>query len=87
MYIEAYPGLAFHPTRPLLAASNNMSANVYDDPSNTPALNPKLGDSAGIDDDDLAFLRDATGLQDNEKLKEHVLAVQKKAYAASIIAV
>ena len=30
MYIEAYPGLAFHPTRPLLAASlHNGSVQLW----------------------------------------------------------
>lgn len=44
------------------------------------ALDASLWTAVKIDDEDLQFLRDATGIQDDDELRVHVIRVQKKAF-------
>lgn len=46
-------------------------------------LEPKL---YGLLDNERDFFRTQTGIQDDEELKDHILAVQKRAYDVSVLA-
>ncbi len=45
-------------------------------------LDPKL---YSLDEQEAAFFKSATGIQDEEELKKHILDVQAKAYAVRVI--
>lgn len=51
----------------------------------TKATNPPLDPSCyKLDDQEAAFFKSMTGIQDDAELKEHILRVQAKAYSVRI---
>ena len=47
-------------------------------------LHPLDENEYKIDEDGLAFMKAQTGIEDEEELKKHILAVQAEAYAVSL---
>ena len=47
-------------------------------------LDPREENDFKIDEDGLAFMKAQTGIEDEEELKEHILAVQAEAFAVSL---
>ena len=55
-------------------------SRYYADPATKPKLDPSL---YSLDSDEAAFFKQLTGISDEQALKEHILAVQSKAYEVS----
>lgn len=55
--------------------------NVFADPQSRPSLDERFYSLA---DSELAFFKSQTGIEDEIALKQHIIAVQKKAYEVSI---
>ena len=47
-------------------------------------LDPREENDFKIDEDGLAFMKAQTGIEDEEELKKHILAVQAEAFAVSL---
>ena len=54
-----------------------MTRTLCSQPPTKPPLDENL---YCLDGEELAFFRNHTGIQDEQKLKEHIMSIQKKAY-------
>lgn len=57
------------------------TAQFYADPQLRPKLDPSL---YSLQNDELAFFRQLTGIEDEDELRSHILAIQAKAYDVSM---
>lgn len=53
------------------------SNSIYANPDTKPPLDDKLYD---LDVDERSFFKKCTGIEDDEALKQHIIALQTKAY-------
>lgn len=61
---------------------SEMWTSTYEDPTTRPSLDESLYTP---DDQELAFFRSQTGIDDEQALKDHIISVQRKAYDACLI--